>query len=322
MERDLKRISGELKLSQESRERIRSQLSSCEKRSEDIPMKKSILKSRVPLLVAAIVTVMALTLTAGATVTRLFRNDIIVASVEDAAADAKANAPEGDGPTAVSIDTGPGGGAPTPLEEIIESERFKSSDWYSEDNINGGLSYGYGEWDDVEVLSNDPALRIRRVTQNSGAVKMEYTAENPANLVNALTDHVTLDLSWMGEHYDYVPDANMSYVISDEHGKYDSELFCALYAKPDESGGYFRVEVMRLANNTWARNYIVDGSYETACYYTSADGYEFLITIDNGRVWAECNTGHTQVMVYGAYLTCDEVEDILDHLSLSIQDEP
>jgi len=26
--------------------------------------------------------------------------------------------------------------------------------------------------------------------------------------------------------------------------------------------------------------------------------------------------------VYGAYLTCDEVEDILDNLSLSIQDEP
>lgn len=64
MERNFKRISDELKLPQESRERIRSQLSSYQKQSEDIPMKKATLKSRMPLIAAAVVMMMVLTLTA------------------------------------------------------------------------------------------------------------------------------------------------------------------------------------------------------------------------------------------------------------------
>ena len=55
MERNFKRISDGLKLPQESRERIRSQLASYQKQSEDIPMKKSTLKSRVPLIAVAVV---------------------------------------------------------------------------------------------------------------------------------------------------------------------------------------------------------------------------------------------------------------------------
>ena len=79
MERNFKRISDGLKLPQESRERIRSQLASYQKQSEDIPMKKSTLKSRVPLIAVAVVMMMALTLTAAAAVVvHLFRNDIIV----------------------------------------------------------------------------------------------------------------------------------------------------------------------------------------------------------------------------------------------------
>ena len=60
MERNFKRISDELKLPQESRERIRSQLSSYQKQSEDIPMKKATLKSRMPLIAAAVVMMLSL----------------------------------------------------------------------------------------------------------------------------------------------------------------------------------------------------------------------------------------------------------------------
>lgn len=47
MERSFKRISDELKLPQESRERIRSQLASYEKQTEEIPMKKSTLNNNM-----------------------------------------------------------------------------------------------------------------------------------------------------------------------------------------------------------------------------------------------------------------------------------
>ena len=44
MDQDLKRISNGIRLPQESRERIRAQLASCQRQQEDVPMKKTLLK--------------------------------------------------------------------------------------------------------------------------------------------------------------------------------------------------------------------------------------------------------------------------------------
>ena len=62
----------------------------------------------------------------------------------------------------------------------------------------------------------------------------------------------------------------------------------------------------------------MDGSYEEAYYYTTQSGYEFLITADSDHVWAECCTAHANVSLSGAYLTTAEVEQIVEHLALSI----
>ena len=313
MERNFKRISDELKLPQESRERIRSQLASCQKQTEDIPMKKSILKSRVPLIAAAVVMAMALTLTVAAAAVHLFRNDIIVPRLDDIPLLSSEN-----GDLGAFVVGGPGGHPPAALEKMTKSARFKSDDWDLGEHINGGVVSEYLRWDTVEVLSSDPTLRSRRVGREDGAEKMEYTAENPADLLGTLTGRVTFDLKVMDEHYDYVPDANVSFVVSDAKGDYVSEYFSSLYAKKDGEG-YVNVEMYNIAQDDYfARTYIIDGSFETAYYYTSADGYEFLIETDNGSVWAECRTSHANVSLHGAYVTADEVEDILDTLSLTI----
>lgn len=316
MERNFKRISDGLKLPQESRERIRSQLASYQKQSEDIPMKKSTLKSRVPLIAVAVVMMMALTLTAAAAVVvHLFRNDIIVSSRDDIPMPSSENG----APGAVAID-GPGGNPPATLEETIKSNRFKSDDWVAGERINGGVVSEYHQWDSVEVLSSDPVLRSRRIGREDGAEKMEYTAENPANLLDTLTGRVTFDLEWVNEHYDYVPDANLSFVVSDAKGDYVSENFDALYAKKNGSG-YVDFTIENIAQaDYFVQAYVIDDSYETAYYYTSVDGHEFLIEMDNGHVWAQCCTSHANVSLHGAYLTTDEVEDILDNLSLAINE--
>lgn len=84
MERNFKRISKSLKLPLESRERIRSQLASYQPEQEEISMKKANLNRRVPLLIAAAVMALVLTLTAtAATVTRLFRNGIIISGSDE-----------------------------------------------------------------------------------------------------------------------------------------------------------------------------------------------------------------------------------------------
>lgn len=314
MDQDLKRIANELRLPQDSRERIRAQLASCQNQKEAIPMKKAVLKTRIPLIAAAVVMAMALTLTAGAVVVQqFFRNDIIV----DSEKDIPDPADNGAAPGGVGI-ASPSGNPPFSLEEITESDRYKSNGWLSNETIQGGWPIEYNKWDTVEVLVSDPALRSRRVTRADGAEKMEYTAENPANLIDTLTGRISFDLSWMGEHYDYVPNANFTYVTTDKKGNYVGEILEALYAKKDGIG-YVRVQISNTAEaEHWAQGYIIDGSYETAYYYTSADGYEFLIKMHNGNVWVDCNTSHATVSLYGAYLTKDEVEDILDNLSLSL----
>lgn len=278
-------------------------------------MKKSTLKPRVPLIAVAVVMMMALMLTAAAAgVVHLFRNDVIVSSVDDIPTESQG----GSGPAVGYSVTSPNGTPPSTLEEMTEGRRFKSNDWPFGEHIAGGITWTYAEWDSAEVLSNDPNLRIRRVSRADGAEKMEYTAENPANLLDALTGRVTLDLSWMDEHYDYVPDANLAFVVTDPYGNYVDELFETLYAKEDGSG-YISLDIYNMAQkDCFGQSYIIEGSYETAYYYTSQDGYEFLIKMNTGNIWAECCTSHTYINLYGAYLSSDEVEDILDNLSLSV----
>ena len=96
--------------------------------------------------------------------------------------------------------------------------------------------------------------------------------------------------------------------------------FDALYEKKNGSG-YVDFTIDNIAQADYiVQTYVNDGSYETAYYYTSVDGHEFLIEMDNGHVWAQCRTSHANVSLHGAYLTTDEVEEILDNLSLAINE--
>lgn len=314
MDQDLKRISNGLRLPQDSRERIRAQLASPPAHQEEI-MKKASFKKYIPLIAAAIV-VLSLTLTAAAIIAPQFRNDIIVDSISDIPL------PDPTNPNAPAVVGGsaPNGTPPRPLEDTAKSMRFKSNGFLSKETINSSLVFEYNKWDDFELLSNDPALRSRRVTRADGAEKMEYTAENPANLIDTLTERVSFDLSWIDKHYDYVPDANFSFVITDPTGGYVGEILEALYTKPDGSG-YFHIELTNTFENYGNVSlYVVEGVYETAYYYKSANGYEFLIEMHKGNTWATCRTNHGKFFLYGAYLTKDEVEDILDNLSLSLEE--
>lgn len=278
-------------------------------------MHKSTLKKRVSVLAAAAVLAVALTLTAAAAVTRLFRNDILVPS----SADIPLPAGEDDGPSAVAV-RGANDAPPVSLEEITESARSKSEDWAAGEQLGGGVLPDYAQWDTAEVLSSDPALRIRRVQRSDGAEKMEYTAEDPANLTDTLTGRAAFDLTYLDMQYLYVPSANLSFVVSDADGSYVSEYFSALYAKSDGSG-YVQLQIYSTAQaDYFTQSYAAKDSYDSAYYYTTPEGCEFLITAKSGKIWADCAASHTSVGLYGAHLANEEVENILDSLSLSLQE--
>jgi len=308
MRQHFENITESLKLPQESRERIRTQLVSYQAQKEVISMKKANRKIRAS-LVAAVVVMSMLAITAAAAVTYLFRNDIIVADVNDIPMSTDNNSPG-----VIGVHT-PNNTPPATLEEMIESDSFKSADWANGKMIDGGVIPEYSRWDFAEVLSNDPSLRIRRVGRADGAEKMEYTAENPTGLVDTLTGRFKFDLSWISGQYDYVPDANYSFVVTSKDGDYVSEMFSALYSKEDNSG-YIRVEIYNVAQaDYFAQSYVIEGDYETAYTYTTADGLEFLIKMHNGNAWADCRMSNAKISLYGAYLTSEEIEGILDNLS-------
>ena len=312
MEQNFKRIADSVRLPEGSRARIRAQIASWAEEQEASMQNKP--KKHLPrLAVAAIIIAAALTLTAAAAaVVHRFRNDIIVSSVSELPA------PTEDTPTAVA-EPASGRKAPKTLEErLADGPRFTMDEWRNGEKIDGTISHLYTGWDHSELISDDPALCIRRITRTEdGAEKMQYMAADPANLLPVLTGKIRFDLTWLAEHYSVVIPDDQAFIIRDADGNLANEFFWASYGANDGKG-WVRLEIMY--DSTWNLSpaYIVDGSFEEAYYYTTASGCEFLITADSDTVWASCTTAKTNVSLYGAYLTTAEVEQIVEHLALSI----
>ena len=312
MEQNFKRIADSVRLPEGSRARIRAQIASRAEEQEASMQNKP--KKHLPrLAVAAIIIAAALTLmAAAAAVVHRFRNDIIVSSVSELPA------PTEDTPAAVA-EPASGRKAPKTLEErLADGPRFTMDEWRNGEKIDGTISHLYTGWDHSELISDDPALCIRRITRTEdGAEKMQYMAADPANLLPVLTGKIRFDLTWLAEHYSVVIPDDQAFIIRDADGNLANEFFWASYGANDGKG-WVRLEIMY--DSTWNLSpaYIVDGSFEEAYYYTTASGCEFLITADSDTVWASCTTAKTNVSLYGAYLTTAEVEQIVEHLALSI----
>lgn len=151
------------------------------------------------------------------------------------------------------------------------------------------------------------------------AEKMQYMAEDPATLLPELTGRIQFDLTWLSGHYDALPRDNQAYVIRDADGAFVSEFFWARYGAKDGKG-WIALEAVYDGTHNWGASYIVDGIYEEAYYYTTQNGYEFLITADSGTVWANCTTDHASVSLYGAYLTTQDMEQIVEYMAVSMRE--
>lgn len=308
MEQSFKHLADAVRLPEGSRARIRTQIASHRKEQEASTVKQP--KKHLPrLAVAAIIIAAALTLTAAAAaVIHQFRNDILISDLSEIPE------PTGDTPMAVAV-AKPASSRKAPktlAERLADGPRFTMEEWRNGEKIDG--------WDHAELISDDPALCIRRITRDEdGAEKMQYMAEDPADLLPVLTGKIRFDLTWLSENYKAVTLDDQAFIVWDEDGNPVSEYFWAAYGANDGKG-WFRLEIMH--DTTWNLSpaYIMDGSFEEAYYYTTANGCEFLITADGDTVWADCTTAKTSVSLYGAYLTTRDLEQIVEHLALSISE--
>ena len=313
MEENFRRIADTVRLPEGSRARIRAQVASWAEEQEASMQNKP--KKRLPrLAVAAIIIAAALTLTAAAAaVVHRFRNDIIVSSVSELPA------PTEDTPMAVAVVTDSQSAAQTLDEILAEGPYITAEEWESGEKIGGTTSAQYGGWDTAELISSDPALSVRRITRETdGAEKMQYMAEDPADLLPVLTGKIRFDLTWLAEHYSVVIPDDQAYIIRDEDGAFVSEYFSAAYGANDGKGWVSLDMDYDTTRKGLGPSYIVNGTFDQAYYYTTQDGYEFLITASHDKVWASCYTDHAAVSLYGAYLTTSDLEQIVEHLSVSI----
>lgn len=313
MEENFRRIADAVRLPEGSRARIRAQIASRAEEQEASMQNKP--KKHLPrLAVAAIIIAAALTLTAAAAaVVHRFRNDIIVSSVSELPASTE------DTPTAVAVVTDSQSAAQTLDEILAEGPYITAEEWESGEKIGGTTSAQYGGWDTAELISSDPALSVRRITRETdGAEKMQYMAEDPADLLPVLTGKIRFDLTWLAEHYSVVIPDDQAYIIRDEDGAFVSEYFSAAYGANDGKGWVSLDMDYDTTRKGLGPSYIVNGTFDQAYYYTTQDGYEFLITASHDKVWASCYTDHAAVSLYGAYLTTRDLEQIVEHLSVSI----
>lgn len=315
MEENFRRIADAVRLPEGSRARIRAQIASRAEEQEASMQNKP--KKHLPrLAVAAIIIAAALTLTAAAAaVVHRFRNDIIVSSVSELPA------PTEDTPTAVAVVTDSQSAAQTLDEILAEGPYITAEEWETGEKIGGTTSAQYGGWDTAELISSDSALSVRRITRETdGAEKMQYMAEDPADLLPVLTGKIRFDLTWLAEHYSVVIPDDQAYIIRDEDGAFVSEYFSAAYGANDGKGWVSLDMDYDTTRKGLGPSYIVNGTFDQAYYYTTQDGYEFLITASHDKVWASCYTDHAAVSLYGAYLTTRDLEQIVEHLALSISE--
>lgn len=314
MEENFRRIADAVRLPEGSRTRIRAQIA-FRAEEQEASMQNNSKKHLPRLAVAAIIIAAALTLTAAAAaVVHRFRNDIIVTSVNELPE------PTEDTPMAVAVVTDSQSAAQTLEDVLAEGPYITAEEWKSGEKIGGTISHLYTGWDHSELISDDPALCIRRITRaEDGAEKMQYMAEDPADLLPVLTGKIRFDLTWLAENYKTVIPDDQAFIIRDADGNLANEFFWASYGANDGKG-WVRLEIMY--DTTWNLSpaYIMDGSFEEAYYYTTANGCEFLITADGDTVWASCTTVKTNVSLYGAYLTTRDLEQIVEHLALSISE--
>lgn len=216
--------------------------------------------------------------------------------------------------TDVTIERPGGDGTMNSLEERASGLRYSDEDWANVID-DGGLPDTLLDSIRMEVISTDPALRIRRITQFGGAEKMQYTAADPVDLLPMLSGKVQFDLSWMRENYAAAEGSDQLYLVHDAAGAFSNEYFSALYGTQD-GNGYVQFTFSYDMDKLPDQKYIAEDSYDKAYYYTTADGNEFLIKAYNETVWATCENAHAYVHLYCARLTTET--GTADHFAVPV----
>ena len=257
-----------------------------------------------------------------------WQNDTLVSSLEEVWEDAAAQQAEtgGEEVSTCSVSS-PNGTPPSPLSELLKTNQAKAMTWETEEHTGGSFGPVVEQWTDLAVINAAGPVKSRVVKgygRHEGMlpkryVKYEYTAQTPAELASAVSGLVTMDTGWLAETYQVPEWANFYYQIYDSRGTLRGEVWQALYTTTDER--YVQITYEYAPDLNLSPSYMVESDYDRAETYTSATGLEAVITTSTGNLWAEAITPEFVLVLYGGYLTVEEAEAILDHITVNIVPE-
>ena len=254
-----------------------------------------------------------------------WRNDVVVSSKEEAWADwsdtAQSEAENGKETASFGI-CSPNGDPPSSLEEMVESMRGKSMYWNEWESARGSFGPSIDQWTDLEVTNDAGPVKSRTIQGWSHMslipkkyVKYEYTARTPAELASVTSGLVVLDTDWMAAHYQVPEWANFYYQIYNSKNALSGEVYYALYTTSDDR--YVQISYAFAPGMNLSPSYRIESSYDRLENYTSATGVEAVIAAKNGNLWMDASTPEFILSFYGGYLTVEEAEAILDHITIN-----
>lgn len=213
-----------------------------------------------------------------------------------------------------------GDSTPKSLEEVVQDWTAASENWLSEDSFGGRVALRLDlDWSTLEAYDAEGPLKMRLLSAGDGWTKTEYTAEDPDLFLDVETSYLHFDASWMGKAYTAVAYGN-SYFIEKKDDVIQSIYGSALYAAGED--GYVQYEYTYTPYLTNGTSYIIESSYDKVEVYTANNGIEAVIGTKNGNLWVTVQTDHFSLSMYGAYLTVEDAEEILDNLELAAVWEP
>ncbi len=258
-----------------------------------------------------------------------WQNDVVVSSAEEAWSDwsdsARSEAENGKESASFGISS-PNGDPPCSLEEMVESRRGKSMHWNEWESARGSFGPSIDQWMDLEVTNDVGPVKSRTIRGldhkslfSKEYIKYEYTARTPAELASVTSGLVVLDTDWMAEHYQIPEWANFFYQIYDSRNALSGEVCYVLYTTSD--GRYVDISYAYAPGMNLSPSYRIGSNYDQVETYTSATGVEAVIAAKNGNLWVDAETPEFILSFHGGYLTVEEAEGILDHITVNVAPE-
>ena len=281
--------------------------------------RRSALRLLRPLPLAAVIAVLLIG-TAAAYFSGVFRNPIVVENAEEAHAAAEKIMESYDDDSEHGYSYSEPAPEQSPLSSCLEGATYTADHWLDEIYVDYQLLGVKKEqdWTFDGFDSSEGPLWKRHASTSDGWTKQQYVAETLVALNEADPAVISFNASMEDTGLSMIPFGNRLEVVKDENDALLGVNAKLCWLSEDER--FFQMEYSYESNDIdWGLNYVTRDAFDDVVEFTTEDGWEFVITTYQDRLWAESTTPNETYSCYGIGISIEEAEAILDSINVTIQ---